>query len=52
MLFLYVFKNAAHFAAPKYPKRFVNPAMWLFTAQAHQKNSGICFVFNSFITFK
>jgi len=29
MLFLAVLKNAAHFGAPKYPKRFVNPAMSL-----------------------
>jgi hypothetical protein len=26
----------AHFGAPKYPKRFVNPAMWLLT-HANQK---------------
>ncbi|WP_293304508.1 hypothetical protein, partial [Pedobacter sp. UBA5917] len=25
MLFLFVLKNATHFGAPKYPKRFVNP---------------------------
>jgi hypothetical protein len=29
ILFLGVFKNATHFGAPKYPKRFVNPAMSL-----------------------
>ncbi|WP_293741535.1 hypothetical protein [uncultured Pedobacter sp.] len=44
ILFLAVFKNAAHFDAPKYPKRFVNPAMSLLrTADAHQKNSGTLF---------
>jgi hypothetical protein len=29
MLFLAVLQNAAHSGAPKYPKRFVNPAMGL-----------------------
>jgi hypothetical protein len=37
MLFLMVFKNAAHFGAPKYPKRFVNPAMWLLTIPRSSK---------------
>jgi len=37
----------AHFRAPKYPKRFVNPARWLLTAHAHQKNSST--LFNQFL---
>jgi len=42
--FSVVLKNAAHFVAPKYPKRFVNPAMGLLRiATTHQKNSGTLF---------
>jgi hypothetical protein len=47
MLFLSVLKNATHFGAPKYPKRFVNPARWLLAAHAHQKNSST--LFNQFV---
>jgi hypothetical protein len=39
--------GAWYFGAPKYPKRFVNPAMWLLTTHAHQKTAALCFVFNS-----
>jgi len=41
LAFLIVLKNAAHFDAPKYPKRFVNPAMWLRTAHSHQKTAAL-----------
>ncbi|RBQ02229.1 hypothetical protein DRW42_27730 [Pedobacter miscanthi] len=45
MLFLIVFKNAAHFGAPKYPKRFVNPAMCTHTRPIHiKKTTALCFV--------
>jgi hypothetical protein len=37
MLFLMVFKNATHFGAPKYPKRFVNLAIWLLTIPRSSK---------------
>lgn len=36
--------GAWYFGAPKYPKRFVNPAMWLLTTHAHQKTAALCFV--------
>jgi len=39
ILFLAVFKNAAHFVAPKYPKRFVNPAMSLLHAPTRIKKT-------------
>jgi len=47
--FLTVLKNAAHFGAPKYPKRFVNPAM----SPSHnsiriKKTAALRFVFNFF----
>ncbi|ARS39065.1 hypothetical protein CA265_04995 [Sphingobacteriaceae bacterium GW460-11-11-14-LB5] len=35
--------GAWYFGAPKYPKRFVNPAMWHLTTHTHQKNSGTLF---------
>ena len=45
ILVLAVFKNAAHFVAPKYPKRFVNPAMSLLRNPTHiEKTAALCFL--------
>jgi len=50
MLFLAVLKNAAHFGVPKYPKRFVNPAMSLLHNPMHiKKTVALRFVFNFFL---
>jgi hypothetical protein len=40
----------AHFGAPKYPKRFVNPAMGLLHNPTHiKKTAALRFVFNTYL---
>jgi len=52
-LFLAVFKNAAHFGAPKYPKRFVNPAISLLHNPMHiKKTAALPFCVQYFLDFK
>jgi len=53
MLFLFVLKNATHFGAPKYPKRFVNPTMSLLRKLTRiKKTAALRFVFNIFFKIK
>jgi hypothetical protein len=44
MYFYLCSRMLAHFGAPKYPKRFVNPARWLPTAHTHQKTAALCLI--------
>ena len=51
--FLLVLKNATHFGAPKYPKRFVNPTMSLLRKLTRiKKTAALRFVFNIFFKIK
>jgi len=45
--------GAWYFGAPKYPKRFVNPAMGLLHSPTHiKKTAALRFVFNISLNFK
>jgi hypothetical protein len=52
LIFSALCRGAWYFGAPKYPKRFVNPAMWLLIAHAHQKNSGTSFCVQFILNFE
>jgi len=53
MLFFPLYAAAAwYFGAPKYPKRFVNPAMAPLHNLTHiKKTAALCFVFNAILSF-